>query len=290
MLPKRIILVRHGESQGNLDTSAYTTTPDHKIPLTALGVAQARRCGSLLSSLVSSGGTSQNYRVYFYVSPYERTRSTLREIGRSFSKKHIIGVREECRIREQDFGNFQVRDRMKKIKETRERFGRFYYRFPEGESAADVFDRVSSFLESLWRDIDLNRLQNDPSQELNLIIISHGLASRVFLMKWFKWTVEQFEHLNNPGNCELRVMQLGRGGEYSLAVHHTEEELIEWGLSPEMIADQKWRANASKGEWNEKGPWCLEAFFDHLADSDDDARKGEGEFFDADAAFENHLE
>lgn len=33
---------------------------------------------------------------------------------------------------------------MKVIKETRERFGRFFYRFPEGESAADVYDRVSS--------------------------------------------------------------------------------------------------------------------------------------------------
>ena len=41
-LPKRIILVRHGESQGNLDMSAYTTTPDYRIPLTALGVEQAR--------------------------------------------------------------------------------------------------------------------------------------------------------------------------------------------------------------------------------------------------------
>ncbi|KAI9185231.1 hypothetical protein LWI28_005485 [Acer negundo] len=288
MLPKRIILVRHGESQGNLDTSAYTTTPDHKIPLTSQGIAQARRCGSLLNNLVSSGGSSQNYRVYFYVSPYERTRSTLREIGRSFSKNRIIGVREECRIREQDFGNFQVRERMSRIKETRERFGRFYYRFPEGESAADVFDRVSSFLESLWRDIDLNRLQNDPSQELNLIIISHGLASRVFLMKWFKWTVEQFEHLNNPENCDLRVMQLGQGGDYSLAIHHTEEELIEWGLSPEMIADQKWRACANKGEWNEKCPWYLDEFFDNLPDSEDDVRKCEGEFFDAaDSAFES---
>lgn len=33
---------------------------------------------------------------------------------------------------------------MKVVKETRERFGRFFYRFPEGESAADVYDRVSS--------------------------------------------------------------------------------------------------------------------------------------------------
>ncbi|GAB4855503.1 hypothetical protein Ancab_024122 [Ancistrocladus abbreviatus] len=269
VLPKRIILVRHGESQGNKDTKAYTTIPDHQIPLTDQGLDQARLAGQAIHSLISNNGSDLSWRVYFYVSPYHRTLSTLREIGRSFSKKRIIGVREECRIREQDFGNFQVEERMKIVKETREKFGRFFYRFPDGESAADVYDRVSSFLESLWRDIDMNRLQNNPCHDLNLIIITHGLTSRVFLMKWFKWTVEQFEHLNNPGNCEYRVMQLGEGGEYSLAVHHTDEELLEWGLSPAMIADQKWRAQAKKGEWNEHCPWYLEAFFDDLADSDE---------------------
>ncbi|KAK8317724.1 hypothetical protein V6Z11_A13G126200 [Gossypium hirsutum] len=273
MLPKHIILVRHGESEGNKDTSAYSTIPDHKISLTEHGRAQARLAGSRLRDLISSHGSSQDWRVYFYVSPYERTRSTLREIGKSFSKKRVIGVREECRIREQDFGNFQVEERMKATKETREKFGRFFYRFPEGESAADVFDRVSSFLESLWRDIDLNRLNNDPSQDLNLIIISHGLASRVFLMKWFKWTVEQFERLYNPGNCEIRVMELGRGGEYSLAIHHTDEELREWGLSPEMIEDQKWRINANKTDLNDHCKWYLNSFFDNELDSDEDVKE-----------------
>ncbi|XP_022719325.1 phosphoglycerate mutase-like protein AT74 [Durio zibethinus] len=280
LLPKRIILVRHGESEGNLDTSAYSTTPDHKISLTEQGRAQACLAGSHLRDLVSSHGSFPDWRVYFYVSPYERTRSTLREIGKSFSKKRVIGVREECRIREQDFGNFQVEERMKVIKETREKFGRFFYRFPEGESAADVFDRVSSFLESLWRDIDLNRLHNDPTQDLNLIIISHGLASRVFLMKWFKWTVEQFEHLNNPGNCEIRVMELGHGGEYSLAINHTDEELLEWGLSPEMIQDQKWRISGNRADWNDQCSWYLSSFFDLQLDSDDDVKNFDIDSYD----------
>ncbi|GAB2256997.1 hypothetical protein Droror1_Dr00023056 [Drosera rotundifolia] len=265
-LPKRIVLIRHGESYGNLAPSTYTTTPDPKIPLTPIGHNQSYLAGAALRRLFLS--TFESYRVYFYVSPYERTRSTLREIGRSFSRRRVIGVREECRIREQDFGNFQVEERMKRVKEARERFGRFFYRFPEGESAADVYDRVSSFLESLWRDIDMNRLHRDPSHELNLIIVTHGLTSRVFLMKWFKWTVEQFEQLNNPENCEFRVMQLGEGGDYSLAVHHTEEEMVEWGLSPEMIADQKCRAQAKRGDWNERCPWYLDEFFDQLADSE----------------------
>ncbi|KAL3843976.1 hypothetical protein ACJIZ3_001379 [Penstemon smallii] len=267
-LPKRIILVRHGESQGNRDGAAYTTTPDYKIPVTPHGIEQAKSAGSRIQHVVSDEGVSSKWKTYFYVSPYQRARSTLREIGRAFPKKRVIGVREECRIREQDFGNFQIAERMKVIKETRERFGRFFYRFPEGESAADVYDRVSSFLESLWRDIDMNRVHHDPSDDLNLIIVSHGLAIRVFLMKWFKWTVEQFEYLNNLGNCEFRVLQLGFGGEYSLAVHHSDEEMLQWGLSPEMIADQKWRAHATKGDWNEKCPWYLDTFFDQFADSD----------------------
>ena len=146
VLPKRIILMRHGESQGNLNTAAYTITPDHSIQLTAQGMTQARHAGEQLRRVMGGDGCSPDWRVQFYVSPYGRTRSTLRELGRHFSRKRIIGVREESRVREQDFGNFQVEERMKVIKETRERFGRFFYRFPEGESAADVFDRVSSNL------------------------------------------------------------------------------------------------------------------------------------------------
>ncbi|CAL9037601.1 phosphoglycerate mutase-like protein AT74 [Musa acuminata AAA Group] len=269
-LPKRIILVRHGESQGNLDMAAYTTTPDYRIPLTVLGVEQARDAGERICQVVSEGGRAAAWKVYFYVSPYERTRSTLREMGRAFPRKRIIGVREECRIREQDFGNFQVEERMKAIKETRERFGRFFFRFPEGESAADVFDRVTSFMESLWRDIDMRRLEQEDNTNVNLVIVSHGLTSRVFLMKWFKWTVDEFERLNNPGNCEIRVMQLGPGGDYSLAIHHQPEELQRWGLSPEMIADQQWRATAVRGRWYDSCPWHLDNFFHHLKDSSED--------------------
>lgn len=125
-------------------------------------------------------------------------------------------------------------------------------------------------MDSMWRDIDMNRLNRYNDSDINLIIISHGLTSRVFLTKWFKWTVDQFERLNNLGNCEFQVMQLGSGGEYSLAIHHTREEMEQWGLSEEMIADQQWRATAHRGDWNDECPWYLDAFFDHLQNSDDD--------------------
>ncbi|GFQ00362.1 phosphoglycerate mutase-like protein at74h [Phtheirospermum japonicum] len=133
---------------------------------------------------------------------------------------------------------------MKHLKETRNKFDRFFYRFPEGESGADVYDRVSSFLESLWRDIEMKRFGVGPEEDddVNLVIVSHGLAIRIFLMKWFRWTVKQFERLKNPKNCEFRVMESGGGeGEYSLVVHHGDKQLRAWGLSDKMIADQKMR-------------------------------------------------
>ncbi|WCJ43229.1 Phosphoglycerate mutase family protein [Euphorbia peplus] len=59
-------------------------------------------------------------------------------------------------------------------------------------------------------------------------------------------------------------MELGEGGDYSLAIHHTDEEMEEWGMSPEMISDQKWRTHAHRGNWNENCPWFYDAFFDNL--------------------------
>lgn len=38
---------------------------------------------------------------------------TLKGIGRAFEPERILGVREEPRLREQDFGNFQVREPVK---------------------------------------------------------------------------------------------------------------------------------------------------------------------------------
>ncbi|KAL6006761.1 hypothetical protein ACLOJK_032256 [Asimina triloba] len=156
-----------------------------------------------------------------------------------------------------------MRERMRVEKEIRNRYGRFFYRFPNGESAADVYDRITGFRETLRADIDIGRFQppGQRTKNVNLVIVSHGLALRVFLMRWYKWTVDQFEGLTNFSNGGTMVMEIGTGGRleiknaleyhsfrlklhhfdrYSLLVHHTEEELRKFGLTDEMLADQDW--------------------------------------------------
>ena len=165
--PKRLILVRHGESQGNIDHTIYEHTPDNALHLTERGWEQALSAGNALRKIIS------DETVCFFVSPYVRTRETLHAIARAFGGLSRLRWIEDPRIREQDFGNFQDPERTIKFKEERKRFGSFFYRFPDGgESAADVFDRVSSFMESMVR-----HWENHTDVE-NYVLVIHGVTVR----------------------------------------------------------------------------------------------------------------
>jgi len=142
------------------------------------------------------------------VSPYVRTVETFHGLVSAWSDPQIefghipnrddrlrawyarlneLGVtfHEDPRIREQDFGNYQDADMIKKAKRERHKFGVFYYRFPHGESASDVFDRVSTFLDSLWRSFDLQRSKN-------FVLVTHGISIRVLLARYFRYSIDQF--------------------------------------------------------------------------------------------------
>ena len=44
------------------------------------------------------------------------------------------------------------------------------------------------------------------SKHTSLVLVTHGLAARIFLMRWFHWTVEQFMEVYNPPNAEVRAL------------------------------------------------------------------------------------
>ena len=47
-------------------------------------------------------------------------------------------------------------------------------------------------------------------------IVTHGLMSRVFLMKWYHFSVEYFEDLRNVNHCEFLIMRKQESGKYKL--------------------------------------------------------------------------
>ena len=197
ILPKRIILVRHAESEGNVNNQAYTYLPDPQVPLTQNGWKQALEAGMMMKKVAS------DTKLFFYTSPYLRSKQTYEGVSEAFGVSQVAGVQEEVQLREQDFGNFQDAEGKRREKAERMRFGRFFYRFPNGESGADVYDRMTLFEDHLVRDINAGRFAGDTS----LVLVTHGLAARIFLMRWFHWTVDQFMRVYNPPNAVPLVLE-----------------------------------------------------------------------------------
>ena len=203
MKPKRIILIRHGESQGNVDKQHYEEVPDYALNLTERGVQQAQEAGRTIKEVIG------NEKLSVYVSPFFRTRQTFAEIRKSVDK-NVIRAIEDPRIREQEWGHLRPIDENEEIKRERDEYSTFYFRIPDGESGADVYDRMSTFMETLHRDF---RKRDFPR---NCLIVTHGMTLRLFLMKWFHWTVEEFENVHNPKNCQIVIMEKKSNDKYEL--------------------------------------------------------------------------
>jgi len=181
-----IKLVRHGQSKANVGEVEARDVGDHTIELTPHGHEQARGVGRTL-------GADYLGDAIVYCSPYTRTRQTLGSIidGAGLQRDQVR-VFEDPRLREVDpgYSDYEAQH------ERRRTHGWFYYRFDGGESPADCFDRTSSFLESLMRQVERKKKHH-------VLIVSHGLTIRCFVMRYLHLTVEQFDELANPGNCDV---------------------------------------------------------------------------------------
>ena len=116
-------------------------------------------------------------------------------------------------MREQEFGNFQVKEEMRWHSETASEVGRFYYRRPTGESGADVYDRAASFWDDLFMgaqaEVELQHVftPTNHAPDDALLIVTHGLTMRILLMRYFQWSPQTFDAVYNPGNGDLWVLK-----------------------------------------------------------------------------------
>ena len=205
-MPRYIFLIRHGESEANIDQKIHQHVPDNKVQLTTLGKEQADKAAIYLKEFMTINKLNPK-QCKMWISPHDRARQTA---ARVIIETGITLIREEPRIREQDFGNFH--DVAEKEMKVRDNYGKFYYRFDNGEAGADVYDRVSTFMETLYRDMDTGNFQS-------MCLVSHGLTCRLFLMRFLRWPVELFETIPNLNNAEMIVLKFNTNtGRYGLHI------------------------------------------------------------------------
>lgn len=204
----RIFIVRHGESQGNIkeiDESRYII--DTEVELTKTGIEQAKRAGESLSILLEKYSIDRD-NVEMWVSPFKRTRQTAKEINGYLNIKNI---REDPRLAEQDFGDFDFQYYTKWpemsphswfINQARycSESGRFFARLENGENLADVYNRISILVETR-----LLKTDNDK------IIVTHGCTGKILVMYLLNETIEWAYQDKTIANAAIRELEFVNG-------------------------------------------------------------------------------
>ncbi|QSY92746.1 phosphoglycerate mutase family protein [Rhizobium bangladeshense] len=219
----RLFLVRHGESLGNINEQAYRQFGDHNVPLTQWGYRQASEAGSAIASFLRALPSARRGKLHIWYSPFLRTRQSKDALLEALPESFVGDIREDYLLREQDFGLFtEIYDHAERKQKFPEEFekwarlrnnsGKFYARPPDGESRADVAQRVRLFLQTVMRDAE--------HDDHNVAIVGHGVTNRAVEMNFLHHSVDWFERSDNPGNADVTLIEGTRPHGYQSILLH----------------------------------------------------------------------
>jgi broad specificity phosphatase PhoE len=186
-----LVLIRHGESMGNVAASAAEEADaevidvpvrDADVELSPDGVEQARALGTLLASW-GPGQVPESV----WSSPYTRAVDTAQIALDAAGLDRAVRVDE--RLRDRELGILDllttkgVKARYPQEAARRRWLGKFYHRPPGGESWADLVLRVRSLLADLDRAEDGRRVMVVCHDALVLIVryVCEGLSEAEIL-------------------------------------------------------------------------------------------------------------
>jgi broad specificity phosphatase PhoE len=247
-MPRHLILVRHGESEGNFanarDRSGQSVPKRflNRHPsnwrLTARGQRQAKAAGAWLRK-----HGPKSYRRY-YVSTYNRAVETAGLLGLPNAQWTT-----ESRLRERDMGKFSDLPSERALKypeelKERSRDG-FHWRPPSGESFTDLEVRLNLMLDKLSRKCDGE----------TAIIVCHGeiMWTMIYLLEGL--TPAEFRKVNRKGhieNCEIihyTRMDPRRGSDLMASSFRWVRHICPWDLKRK---DTSWQPIRKKRYSNEQ--------------------------------------
>lgn len=198
----KIFLIRHGESMQNTKENYESGLPDHMVYLTDQGKDDARKAGEFLKEYITTNNIDLTNSV-MWVSPYKRTRETAEIIN---SILNIKKVKEDVTLIEQQYGLFSDKE-ISTIKEMYpdqfafydnyyQNDGKFYAKFPQGESPFDVALRTKLFIDTIYRD-----------KEDVLFVVTHGTTMKTIIMNFFHYSPEWYARELTPSNCSIRLIE-----------------------------------------------------------------------------------
>lgn len=177
-----LVLVRHGESQWNLE-NRFTGWVD--VPLSEKGVSEAKTAGQRLKK------ENLHFDVA-YTSDLKRAQNTLQFILEALGQTSVPTHKDKA-LNERHYGDLQGLNKA----ETAQKFGDEQVKIwrrsydvapPKGESLKDTAARTLPYFES--------KILKDIQKGLNVIVAAHGNSLRSIVMDLDKLTKEQVLELN----------------------------------------------------------------------------------------------
>lgn len=233
MAISRLILVRHGESMGNVareqaEASAADVIDiglrDPDVPLSELGLRQAKALGCWLAELAPAEQPTA-----VWSSPYRRAMQTA---GEALTAAGLaLPIRQDERLRDRELGILDllttagVRNRYPEEATRRRWLGKLYYRPPGGESWSDVALRLRSYLADLER----------RSPDGQLLIVCHDAV--ILLFRYILEDLDETElfSLARAGsirNASVTMLQRTEQDRWQAVLENDDDHLRRFGVSP----------------------------------------------------------
>jgi len=228
-----LILVRHGESAGNVAREQAEAAAadvididqrDPDVPLSDLGLRQAQALGCWLAELAPAERPAG-----VWSSPYRRAVQTAAEALTTAGLE--LPIRRDERLRDRELGILDlltstgVRNRYPAEAVRRRWLGKLYYRPPGGESWADVALRLRSFLADLERSGSTGPL----------LVVCHDaviLLFRYVLQNLDETALFDLARAGSIRNASVTTLDYSPDGGWRPGLENFDDYLEQFGVSP----------------------------------------------------------
>lgn len=206
--PIEFYLVRHGQSQANVDKTLYTRVPDQQIELTDKGWKQATETGAFLAKHFKEGRVTRP--IILRTSGHMRARQTTQCIFNALTKAGFkVHVRETDMLTEQSLGQVAGRPHeewskhhpvyAELFKVARETGGLHFLVPPGGEARLATEARVRIDLDSLHR----YRATHGKGP---VVLVNHGETCRQIAKVLLGQRHEESDAEPAFGNADVRLI------------------------------------------------------------------------------------
>ncbi len=191
---KQMILVRHAESEEDVNPTIRSHILDSRIALTSAGKKQVAELAKNLCPLIEP---YKNVRLVASIT--NRAKQTTQLFSKQFPDRKFEVVYED-RVRSLNWGSVDETN-IRRVESERYQVGVLYFRFPEGDDTNVFVKEIESFVK------ELKEAGKEASHPECVVVFTHGFALRVIVKAAIGMSDDEFRYLANPSNCH--VVSLG---------------------------------------------------------------------------------